>query len=155
MLKEAVHYAHDLLADKLSFITRAVPKQRIYISRSDGLDTYGRQIVNEDELIDFLITQGFELVVLSSNDPIDTVSRFASAECVVGLHGAGLMNYMFCPAPTKIVELYVPHTTTPWIARMGCLVGHNYNVYSLKRDNEITSIDISDFRSALARILAS
>ena len=35
----------------------------------------------------------------------DQVNLFQNAECVVGLHGAGFGNIVFCKPKTKIIEL--------------------------------------------------
>ena len=35
----------------------------------------------------------------------DQIDLFYNAECIVGLHGAGFANLVFCKSGTKVVEL--------------------------------------------------
>ena len=44
-------------------------------------------------------------VNLSDLNFIDQVKLFYNAECVVGLHGGGFANTIFCEPNTKIIEL--------------------------------------------------
>ena len=73
----------------------------IYISRKNtkqGID-------NEDELIKILSSLGF--IIFSPEDyNLDRqIEAFTNAKIVIGLHGAGLTNMLFCPLGTVIVEL--------------------------------------------------
>ena len=44
---------------------------------------------------------------------IDQVQLFYNAECVVGLHGGGFANIVFCKPKTKIIELKGIYSGTP------------------------------------------
>ncbi|MFL2889645.1 MAG: glycosyltransferase family 61 protein [Pelagibacteraceae bacterium] len=83
-----------------------LPK-RIYIDRSDSFSSHGgmRSIINEEEVRDFLKKKNFEFLTLSKYDFIDQVRLFNNAECVIGLHGAGFANTIFCRPGTRILEL--------------------------------------------------
>ncbi|WP_294532333.1 glycosyltransferase family 61 protein [uncultured Rhodoblastus sp.] len=151
MLPESVEFAHKHLKSAFS-LKGSKGSRRIFISRADGVANQGRLISNQGELDALLRRFGFESMVLSTNDPHDTISAFENAECVLGLHGAGLMNLMFCPVPTKIIELHPPHAP-PWISRIGRLVGHEHIVFQLQEHGEKTVIDISDLSSLLIKLL--
>jgi capsular polysaccharide biosynthesis protein len=51
---------------------------------------------------------GFESVSLDGMRVRDQATLFASAECVVGTHGAGLTNIVFCDVGTAVIELFSP-----------------------------------------------
>jgi capsular polysaccharide biosynthesis protein len=51
---------------------------------------------------------GFVAVDPGELSPEEQVRTFAEAECVVGVHGAGLTNLAFAPAGAGVVELFAP-----------------------------------------------
>ena len=94
----------DFLRD--SFIPEDVaePHRLIYISRKDALY---RKIVNEEEVEDYLREIGFEIVQMSELTFLEQVEICAEARIVVGPHGAGLSNTVFC-LNAKILEIFSP-----------------------------------------------
>jgi hypothetical protein len=76
---------------------------RIYISRENALR---RKIVNEDSLFPLLERYGFTVVHLENLPVLEQIEAFANAETVVGLHGAGLTNCVFCPPCASVLEIY-------------------------------------------------
>ena len=76
---------------------------KIFINRKDG--TGWRFIINENEVEKFLISEGFESITLSEYSFIDQVEMFNQAKSIVGLHGAGFANLIFCKPETKVLEL--------------------------------------------------
>jgi len=79
---------------------------KIYIDRSDsGANNIFRKIINEKEIIDFLISKNFKKIKLSEFSFLDQVSIFNNAKYVVGLHGAGFANVIFCKKNTNILEI--------------------------------------------------
>lgn len=87
----------------------AGPAPRIFISRSSGT---ARSIVNERELLRALRPLGFERYRLETMSLAAQIALFHRAECVIGPHGAGLTNLVFCRAGTKVVEIGTPFR--PW-----------------------------------------
>ncbi|HBK71263.1 MAG TPA: hypothetical protein DDZ39_06355 [Flavobacteriaceae bacterium] len=82
----------------------AEPHRLIYISRKDALY---RKIVNEKEVEDYLREIGFEIVQMSELPFLEQVKVCAEAKIVVGPHGAGLSNTVFCQN-AKILEMFSP-----------------------------------------------
>jgi len=80
------------------------PHRLIYISRNDALY---RKIVNEEEVEDYLRDIGFEIVQMSELSFLEGVKICAEARVVVGPHGAGLSNTVFC-LNAKILEIFSP-----------------------------------------------
>ena len=95
---------------KNSFLKRCLEKtnikdfrKKIYINRKDG--TSLRYLINENEVEHFLDKEGFTSIKLSDHSFSDQVAIFYNAEQVVGLHGAGFANTIFCKDGTKIIEM--------------------------------------------------
>jgi hypothetical protein len=83
--------------------TRA-QKKRIYIARGDA--EVNRKVINESELIDRLRKYNFEIHYLSGLTIIQQAKLFNEAQVVVGAHGAGLSNLVFCEAGTQVLEIF-------------------------------------------------
>ncbi len=77
---------------------------KIYIDRSDSKNIF-RTIINEEELKKFLASKSFKIVQLSKMSFLSQVKLFYNASCVVGLHGAGFANLVFCRPKTKVIEI--------------------------------------------------
>lgn len=90
---------------------RARPKRRLYVPRATT-----RAIANENDLMRLLSRHGFEVFDPGSTRE-NTIDAFSSAELVIGGHGAGLADIIFCDPGTKIIEI-VPsdHIYPYWYA---------------------------------------
>ena len=77
--------------------------KKIYINRKDG--TSLRYIINESEVENYLYNEGFTSIKLSDYSFSDQLAIFYNADQVVGLHGAGFANTIFCKEGTKIIEM--------------------------------------------------
>jgi capsular polysaccharide biosynthesis protein len=100
-----------------SWLLPEQPKQRglrIYVSR--GANPLTRRVVNEDEVMAALGPYGFVKVRNEDRTVREQAEMFASAEIVVGAHGAGLANIAFCSPGATVVELVSPRwlNTTYW-----------------------------------------
>ena len=80
-------------------------KKKIYINRKDTKHSGERLISNESEIEKYLLEKNFISVSLGEIKFIDQVDLFSNAECIVGLHGAGFANIVFCEPKTKVIEL--------------------------------------------------
>ena len=89
--------------------------KKIYIDRSDKITEKKPQrlIANEAEIKKYLLKNNFILVKLHDIKFIDQVELFYNAECIVGLHGGGFANLVFCKPGTKVVELRSSNAGTP------------------------------------------
>jgi capsular polysaccharide biosynthesis protein len=75
------------------------PFRRLYVTRGDGT----RRVANEPAIFRQLQVHGFEFIdPASERDPAYT---FSQARVVVGAHGAGLANILFCRPGTRVLEL--------------------------------------------------
>lgn len=84
---------------------QAQPDRRIYISRErEGT----RRVVNEAALVELLKRNGFEIFFPEDLSFVEQVELFANARIVMGAHGAGLSNLVFCPKGAAVIELFSP-----------------------------------------------
>lgn len=91
-------------------IGHALATRRIYVSRRN-LPT--RRILNEEECEAHLARLGFETYTPETLAHRDQVELFASADVIVGSHGAGLTNALYSPRGTRVIDIL----TTTFIDR--------------------------------------
>jgi len=63
-----------------------------------------RILENEEDIKKILKKKGFENIILSKLSFKDQVNLFYHSNFIVGLHGAGFANLIFCKEKTKIIE---------------------------------------------------
>ncbi|KKD38829.1 MAG: glycosyltransferase family 61 protein [Limnoraphis robusta] len=76
--------------------------RRLYISRSQS----ERKIVNEQEILQVLKNYNFEVIHCERMSFAEQIRIFSEAEVVLGSHGAGIYNQIFCRSGTTIIEIY-------------------------------------------------
>ena len=84
--------------------------KKIYINREDDSILENRRIINNNEVKNLLINNGFKIVSLSNHSFRDQVKMFNNAKFIVGLHGAGFANLVFSKPNTKVIELSSKHS---------------------------------------------
>lgn len=91
------------------------PGKRLFISRQLATK---RRVQNENEVTERLASMGFITVDLEKLSVTEQISLFRSSEFVVGVHGAGLANIIFCPPRSKVLEIFPPRygTWAYWLA---------------------------------------
>lgn len=70
--------------------------RKLYIGRS-GI----RNLVNHEEVEQYFISQGFEIIHPHSNTLIDKIKVFSEAAIIVGPASSGFTNLVFCKTGTK------------------------------------------------------
>lgn len=140
----------DVGSEKLSF------SSRIYISRPKAV---GRQLINEDDVLEALTPFGFVAYTLENMSFSDQVRLFSQAEIVVAPHGAGLTNILFAEN-LIVIELFGSYVVPSFFLlakalgfHYGCLASdHNQrNQYSEKFGG--IKIDIKKLRDLVAEML--
>lgn len=76
---------------------------RLYLSRAGAAH---RRLANESDVIDLLGGYGFSVVRPEELSVAQQIRRFRDAEAVVGPHGGGLANLVFCSPPCRVIELF-------------------------------------------------
>ncbi|TAG96966.1 MAG: glycosyltransferase family 61 protein [Oscillatoriales cyanobacterium] len=79
--------------------------RRIYISRSNS----SRKIVNEAEILPILKDYNFEIIHCEELSLVEQIEIFSEAQVVLGSHGAGIYNQIFCKPGAIIIEIYNKH----------------------------------------------
>jgi Glycosyltransferase 61 len=99
-------------------------KPIVYVWRADSA---ARPLINEDELVERLVqAYGVEPVVLSLLSLEEQIVLFRNARVVIGPHGAGLANVVFCSPATILYELLPNHYVNPCINQLAQLRGLHY-----------------------------
>jgi hypothetical protein len=80
-------------------------EKRIYISRRDAKT---RRLINEGDLVNLLMRYGFAVLELGGMGIVQQVLAFAKADVVIGPHGSGLANIVFCQKGTTVIEISPP-----------------------------------------------
>ncbi len=96
-------------------------KRKIYYSRS-GAKT--RRVLNESEFLPELVKRGFEIFTGEGVSFNEQIRFFAEAKLVVGAHGAGLSNLVFCAPRTPVIELMGRDYVNPCFGEL-CDSGRN------------------------------
>lgn len=85
--------------------TQAADRRRIYIARRRK---NVRHVTNESALFSELQKLGFTRHFLEDYSVREQIALFQQADFVLGPHGAGLVNLLYCNAGTKVVEIVPP-----------------------------------------------
>jgi len=96
-----------------------VPGRRLYISRQ----LTRRKVLNHGDIQPVLDEFGFETVDAASLSFEEQVRQFASAEAILGVHGAGTMNALFAPAGARLIEIFNPMVWDHAAHRVASLCG--------------------------------
>lgn len=80
--------------------------ERIYITREMA---GGRRVKNESQVIQLLQSLGFKKLVLESISIREKAALFSKAKVVIGPHGAGFTNLVFCNPGTTVIEFFSPN----------------------------------------------
>ena len=76
--------------------------KHVIVSRKDSKR---RKWLNENDCIDSLKQFDFKVFILSELSLLEQYIIFSNAEIIVGVHGAGLTNIIFCNKKTNLIEL--------------------------------------------------
>ncbi len=93
---------NQLLASFPNNPNRCSTPKRIYVSRSHS----SRRIINEDEILKILGNYNFETMHCEEMSLIEQICAFSNAEAILGPHGAGMYNQIFCNSGATIIEIY-------------------------------------------------
>jgi hypothetical protein len=114
-------WACELLRNRLAPPGPAVgPPLRLYVSRSDAAQ---RRVAGEERLVARLEGLGFTCLTLSGRPLDEQIELFRRAEIVVGPHGGGLSNLVWCSPGTAVVELYGCDYVNPVFWRLSDTLG--------------------------------
>lgn len=93
----------------------------VFISRANAPE---RRIVNENAVAAALADHGIERQLLEDNTVAENIALFAEADVVVGAHGAGLTDLLYCEDAT-VIELFGSKLKDPY-ERLAATAGVEY-----------------------------
>jgi hypothetical protein len=102
------------------------PGRKVYISRADAMR---RKASNCDELEKMVSALGFEVVTLSQLSFIEQAKVFHTSDFIVGEHGAGLTNLVFCRKGTKVIEILNAFWMYPCFYAIAVSAGLEYHCF--------------------------
>jgi Glycosyltransferase 61 len=143
-------------------------RHRIFITRAGERGGPGRRLLNSGEIEDIARKYDFEIVACETMSFVEQVKLFSQASVVAGVHGAGLVNIVFAPKETRVIELIGPrggHPATELEAyrqlagfmnlEFSRAIGRSDMSAPIENDhlvNELFSIDPTEFAAALDRL---
>ena len=74
-----------------------------YISRRDAAI---RHLTNEQEILDFLLPKGFQILQWSDFSVIEQISLAHHAKVIIGQHGSNMSNTIFCNKDLRILDIH-------------------------------------------------
>ena len=86
-----------------NFRTKSKKFDKIYVSRSKASR---RRTSNEKDIIKLIEKYGFKVIYLEDYSVKDQISIFNSAKIIIALHGAGIVNIVYCSKPFRLLEIY-------------------------------------------------
>lgn len=129
------------------------PAERLlYISRADA---ESRRVTNEAELAEHLASRGFEILRLGELPWAEQVRMFSEARLVIGAHGAGLVNVIFSPRQTTLVDLHPADQVNHALWVLASALGQRYVLVTGKVANAQRDfyVALPDVDALLGRVL--
>jgi hypothetical protein len=130
------------------------PHRALYITRADASI---RRVINEAEIREEVIANGFEIVSLSDVPLLQQVEIFSEAKIIVGPHGAGFTNAVFCEPGVVLVEFLPQWHQIDCFKRLADFVGMEYrSIEGVQRGDSTAQMSESDYtvdRAALRGLL--
>lgn len=120
----------------------------VYISRSNAIS---RRVVNEDEVMDVLSKYGFERYQLEHRSLEENAALFNEANIVVGAHGAGLTDIVFC-TDTSVVELFGARVKPPY-RRIAAELGLEYRELHCEPVSTDIYVDTAELESVIKELV--
>jgi len=107
----------------------------VYISRSNAIE---RRVTNESDVIKTLTEYGFQSYQLEKHSVEENITLFNEANIIVGPHGAGLTDIVFCE-DAVVTELFGSKVKDPY-ERLADTLGLEYQ--SLKCTPRSTDLEV-------------
>ena len=96
----------------------------LYITRDDA---HNRRVINEAEVKAEVISLGFEVISLTNVPVLQQVKLFSEAKIIVGPHGAGFTNTVFCSPNAVLIEFIPEKSWVDCFERLARLIGMKYH----------------------------
>ncbi len=139
----------------LDGVATGPPCRALYITRADA---GARRVINEPEVQEVLRQYGFEVVSLTGIPFLRQVALFSEARIIVGAHGAGFANAVFCQPGSRLVEFMPETRPVDCFERLARIIGMKYDSIIGRPDDAAGQsgdhmIDIPVLRDLLSQLL--
>ncbi|WP_342154287.1 glycosyltransferase family 61 protein [Methylorubrum sp. SB2] len=111
------------LWQRLRHLGRA-PERRLFIDRQPDR---GRALVQREGVMALLARHGFTVIDPETLSPRQQAIRFADADIVVGIAGAGMANTVFCRPGTPVIHLVPEGWEDPFYWEIAVACGLTYH----------------------------
>lgn len=125
-------------------------RRRLYVSRRDAA---ARFACNETEVEAMLGRFGFETVVMSGLSVEQQIALFASAEVIVGIHGASLTNLAFTESGACVIELFQEAWFTNAFYHLATIRGHHYGYLVCPRQGAGLVVPVDLLETLILQVL--
>lgn len=110
--------------------------RKVFVSRAKAGHA---RIDNEDAVFAMLERYGFERHILEDWPFLEQVRIFSEASIVVGSHGSGLSNLVFCRPGTRVIELFNPHYMNVVFWALSNQVGLRYHYLAGRGADDVST----------------
>jgi capsular polysaccharide biosynthesis protein len=136
-----------------SALNRVKGRRRIYITRRDAAQ---RRIVNEQEIIEYLYTLGFEVICPGDLSFKEQVELFGDVDVVVAAHGGGCTNMVFAPVNAILVELFGDNYINGCFWALTNIIGQSYAFLTGAPVERLDyAISVADLKVLLKQVIVS
>lgn len=120
----------------------------VYISRKNTVE---RRVTNEKEVIDAISEYGFKRFQLEHHHVAENARLFNEADIVVGAHGAGLTDIIFCNSGSTVIELFGSKIKPPY-EKLADVLGVGYQSINCNPQSTDLEVDISQLENKIRQI---
>jgi hypothetical protein len=124
-----------------------IPQKKIYVSRRKSSK---RKIGNELEVEKKVSSYGYEIVYAEELSFEQQIKTFSSASHIIGAHGAGLSNIVWCNPNIKLIEIF-PHNNLHFCyATLALTMNLNYKYLECSEDkNSFGVVNLNELEDKL------
>lgn len=158
-LNESSQYSIDAIKSCFN-IPPVLVKRRLFLSRKKAKN---RKLLQEKEILSYLEAYKFELFYPEDHTVSEQAVAFNQAEIIVGPHGSGFTNIVFCKPDTKVVDICAPEWINDCFLKISELnnldytriIGEKHKSYNYNENKGADiQLDFNLFKSTINKIIS-
>jgi len=147
-----IEFIRDLFSNKKDRPNINKDYSKIFINRSSGR----RKVIDNSDFHQYLKCNGFEILNLENYSVTEAKYMFERANVILGPHGAGFSNIVFCKPNTLVIELFSQHISSEFynfsevlnlnhkFVTCNDLKGNNWSTIALDYKNNFVEINSAE-----------